>query len=130
MQIPTYEEWKAVAKGFFLEDHEERACPYCDGAGEVECCECGHEKECEGCKGSGKVFFEKSGDDYRTMPGFEVQDYYTAIMGEITRIAKWKGQHAYMLMLPIAREIQKEHPNAVFLARRKRAMLKKIGVLA
>ena len=30
-------------------------CGECDGTGETECCECGRDKTCDRCKGTGKV---------------------------------------------------------------------------
>lgn len=33
-------------------------CGMCDGDGEIECCECGHTRDCEECDGSGRVYGE------------------------------------------------------------------------
>lgn len=35
------------------------ACKECDGDGVIECCECGHERDCEDCRGKGVRYVEQ-----------------------------------------------------------------------
>jgi hypothetical protein len=113
MILPSYEDWAVNSKEDFYETHEKVVCYACNGEGETECCECGHEKECHECEGVG-FFFE------HLITGQEVCEfvpsrykYYRVMMGELSRLARWQGKSPIALMLPFARAYRKENPLVV-----------------
>lgn len=115
MLIPTYEVWKENAEALFKETHRKESCDECSGSGEVDCCECGHERECQECDGKGEVYFNHGDPHSKKRPSFSPSDYYKTIMKELTMVAKWQGKSPFRLMLPAARAIRKQMRNAVWL---------------
>lgn len=113
MILPSYEEWAENAKANFLETHVEIECWHCDGEGESDCCEFGHTNECNECDGEGVLYSnEKTGEEVKLFFA-SPQEYYRAMMKELSRLAKWQGKAPVTVMLPFARSIRKQNPVSV-----------------
>lgn len=113
MILPTFESWEINAKAAFLETHKKEACWNCSGDGEVDCCECGHVRECDECEGHGFLFKNlKTGEEVKMIVASPSQ-YYRSMMIELSRLAKWQGKSPVALMLPFARGYRKQNPMAV-----------------
>ena len=113
MILPSYEEWAENAKANFLETHVEIECWHCDGYGESDCCECAHTNECDECDGEGVLYSnEKTGEEVKLFFA-SPQEYYRAMMKELSRLAQWQGKAPVTVMLPYARSIRKQNPVSV-----------------
>jgi hypothetical protein len=120
MILPSYDTWAGNAQAAFLETHEEEACWNCYGSGENECCECGHDRECEECDGTGSLYRNlRTGEEVKMFCA-SPQEYYRAMMKELSRLAKWQGKAPVTVMLPYARSIRKQNPVSVRLRKYRR----------
>ena len=85
----SYERWVETMMESMEEDAEVD-CPDCNGSGESECCECGHEKVCDTCSESGKVGWGEL-TKQQQQAHLSKSIYVSALLKDADDFAKWVG---------------------------------------
>ncbi len=87
MKVASYEEWMERERESKKPD-DLVDCYECDGTGESECCECGHERECPVCEGDSKIRWDEVPE--REWPHyFSRSRYLEAVKADLTALAGW-----------------------------------------
>ncbi len=93
-----YNEWMESQKDSLLKRAEKKAdeltemeCGYCEGEGEIDCCECGSMKECDICDGQGVIEVTTAElKDFKAR--FTVGEYLKQIATDVRLFCEWTGR--------------------------------------
>lgn len=93
----SFPQWQAYVRNTTGEDSPVE-CPDCRGDGVTSCCECGNDRDCEDCDGTGTVCWGELSQAEQERYLSEAR-YHAAIVADAWAYAAWVGVDATALLV-------------------------------